>query len=81
VKADERKRGLRAAVDAKLRGIAERKREPLERILPTLGDSTLKPMFIRLFALGWEVNLLWEIIDSLVDEVESVRPADEEVKL
>ena len=50
---DERKRGLRAAVNAKTTAYGD------------IGIWT------------YTTGLLWQIIDSLVDEVESVRPADE----
>lgn len=65
---DERKRGLVSAVEAKMKRLCEDKWKSLE----FLGAGSTEVEFI---IRGWKIELLWEIIDSLVDECEELRSA------
>ena|SRR5579883_2098252 len=58
---EERKRGLRAAVQAKLQAIVDSKHDCLERLGATPTDR-------ELLSLRWSTELLWDVIDSLVDQ-------------
>ncbi len=64
---EERKQGLRRAVDAKIQRLAVEK----EQALLTLNVDQFGADWI---ARGWRIDLLWEVVDSLVDEV--TPPAD-----
>lgn len=66
---DERKRGLRAAVDAKLARIMKDK----DSSLTVLHANELER---AVMAFRFGVDLLWQIIDSLVDECaeQDIRP-------
>lgn len=70
---EERKRGLRAAVQAKIDLIWESKIESLKVLNVTSNQA-------RIIQDGWQLTIMWEVIDSLVDEVaeyaEAVQPAD-----
>jgi hypothetical protein len=59
---EERKRGLRAAVEAKLQSHMESKRDAID----TLCSSSPEKRAVLSFMVS--VQILWDIIDSLVEE-------------
>jgi hypothetical protein len=61
--ADERKRGLRAAVDAKIRKRTETQAKRLEAL------GAISAADLAAFTLRDAISLTWDVVDSLVDEI------------
>lgn len=59
--ADERKRALRAEVKERIRGLLETKFDSLKALRATESD-------VDFVIRGWRVELLWKIIDRLVED-------------
>jgi len=70
--ASRRKASIRDSVAIELDALKDLKRDAFE----SLGATPFERSW---FAKGWLIEILWGIIDKLVDEIANIRPADKAV--